>query len=391
MSTGIPREPKGAGPAWTEERRRSDEGRQGLKGRPEASGTSRASGKKLAFIGLGIMGAPMAANLVKAGFDVAGYNRSPARIEQLVAAGGRGAADIATAVRDADVVATMVPDSPDVQAVLAGEGGVFEHASPGALIIDFSSIRPDVAAALAAEGAGRGFRMLDAPVSGGEQGAIEGVLSIMVGGAAADFEAAAPVFDAVGKTIVHVGPSGSGQTVKAANQLMVAGHLELLAEAIVFLEAYGVDTEAALRVLGGGLRRQHGAPAQGGHDAGSRLQARLPDRVARQGHGHRHRGGRRGRRGDPARGRRRAAGGLAEGARRRRAGSFCAAQAGRPALRTTGVRSLSACPRSPRRSSCTSTGRGMDQRRRPRLPVLDILPRPKAGDPAAHVRWEASS
>ncbi len=116
----------------------------------------------------------------------------------------------------------MVPDSPDVQAVLAGEGGVFEHAQPGALIIDFSSIRPDVAAALAAEGAGRGFRMLDAPVSGGEQGAIEGVLSIMVGGAADDFEAAAPVFDVVGKTIVHVGPAGSGQTVKAANQLMVA-------------------------------------------------------------------------------------------------------------------------------------------------------------------------
>jgi len=97
------------------------------------------------------------------------------------------------------------------------------------------------------------LRLLDAPVSGGEQGAIEGVLSIMVGGAAEDFEAAAPVFDAVGKTIVHVGPAGSGQTVKAANQLMVAGHLELLAEAIVFLEAYGVDTEAALRVLGGGL------------------------------------------------------------------------------------------------------------------------------------------
>ena len=208
---------------------------------------------RIGFIGLGIMGAPMAANLVKAGFEVTGYNRSPARVEQLVAAGGRGAADIAGAVRDADVVATMVPDSPDVRAVLAGQDGVFEHAPAGALVIDFSTIRPDVAAALAAEGAERGFRVLDAPVSGGEQGAIEGVLSIMVGGAAADFEAAAPVFDAVGKTIVHVGPPGSGQTVKAANQLMVAGHLELLAEAIVFLEAYGVDTEAALRVLGGGL------------------------------------------------------------------------------------------------------------------------------------------
>ena len=212
-----------------------------------------AMSTRIAFIGLGIMGAPMAANLVKAGFDVTGYNRSPARVEQLVAAGGRGAKDIAEAVREADVVATMVPDSPDVQAVLAGEGGVFEHAPSDALIIDFSSIRPDVATALAAEAAERGFRMLDAPVSGGEQGAIEGVLSIMVGGAAAAFEAAGPVFGAVGKTIVHVGPSGSGQTVKAANQLMVAGQLELLAEAIIFLEAYGVDTEAALRVLGGGL------------------------------------------------------------------------------------------------------------------------------------------
>ena len=207
---------------------------------------------RIGFIGLGIMGAPMAANLVKAGFEVTGYNRSPGRVEQLAEAGGHGAKDICGAVREADVVVTMVPDSPDVQAVLAGEGGVFENAQAGALIIDFSSIRPDVAAALAAEGAERGFRVLDAPVSGGEAGAIEGVLSIMVGGAAGDFEAAKPVFDAVGKTVVHVGPAGSGQTVKAANQLMVAGHLELLAEAIVFLEAYGVDTEAALRVLGGG-------------------------------------------------------------------------------------------------------------------------------------------
>jgi 2-hydroxy-3-oxopropionate reductase len=208
---------------------------------------------RIAFIGLGIMGAPMAANLVKGGFHVTGYNRSPARAQQLAAAGGHAARDIAEAVGDAEVVAVMVPDSPDVQQVLAGPGGVFESAPRGALVIDFSTIRPDVAAALAAEAAGRGFRMLDAPVSGGEQGAVEGVLSIMVGGDAADFAAAAPVFDAVGKTIVHVGPSGAGQTVKAANQLMVAGHLGLLAEAIVFLEAYGVDTGAALRVLGGGL------------------------------------------------------------------------------------------------------------------------------------------
>jgi 2-hydroxy-3-oxopropionate reductase len=208
---------------------------------------------RIAFIGLGVMGAPMATNLVKAGFDVVAYNRSPAKTERLAAAGAQGAQSIAEAVRDADVVATMVPDSPDVRSVLAGEGGVFEHARPGTLVIDFSTIRPDVAAELAAEAAGRGFRLLDAPVSGGEQGAIEGALSVMAGGSAEDFQAAAPVFGAVGETIVHVGPAGSGQTVKAANQLMVAGIIELVAEAIVFLEAHGVDTEAALRVLNGGL------------------------------------------------------------------------------------------------------------------------------------------
>jgi 2-hydroxy-3-oxopropionate reductase len=208
---------------------------------------------RIGFIGLGIMGGPMAANLVRAGFEVTGYNRSPAKAEKLAEAGGKAARSIAAAVQDAEVVATMVPDSPDVRAVLTGEDGVFAHAPANALVIDFSTIRPDVAAELAGAGRERGFRVLDAPVSGGEAGAVEGTLSIMVGGAADDFAAAQPVFDRVGQTIVHVGPAGSGQTVKAANQLIVAGHLALLAEAITFLEAHEVDTEAALRVLGGGL------------------------------------------------------------------------------------------------------------------------------------------
>jgi 2-hydroxy-3-oxopropionate reductase len=147
----------------------------------------------------------------------------------------------------------MVPDSPDVEQVLAGEGGVFDNAEPGTLIIDFSSIRPDVTTALAERARARGFRLLDAPVSGGEKGAVDAVLSIMVGGAPEDFAEAAPILDAVGRTIVHVGPSGAGQTVKAANQLIVAVNIEVLAEALVFLEAYGVDTDAALEVLGGGL------------------------------------------------------------------------------------------------------------------------------------------
>jgi 2-hydroxy-3-oxopropionate reductase len=207
----------------------------------------------VAFIGLGIMGGPMAANLVTAGYDVAGYNRTRHKIDALVAAGGRDAASIGDAVAGAGVVATMLPDSPDVAEVLGGPGGVFEHARPGALLIDFSSIRPDVSARLGAEGTERGFRMLDAPVSGGEKGAIDGTLSIMVGGTAENFAAARPILEAVGKTVVHVGPAGSGQTVKAANQLIVAGTIELVAEAIVFLEAYGVDTAAAVRVLAGGL------------------------------------------------------------------------------------------------------------------------------------------
>ncbi|MCA0156179.1 2-hydroxy-3-oxopropionate reductase [Tsukamurella sp. M9C] len=207
----------------------------------------------IAFIGLGIMGSPMAVHLANAGHTVAGFNRTPERAKPLVDAGGRAAASIADAVADAEVIAVMVPDSPDVQAVLAGEGGVFDNAPAGALIIDFSSIRPDVTTELAKQAAERGFRLIDAPVSGGEAGAINAALSIMVGGTPEDFAAAQPVLDVVGKTIVHVGPNGSGQTVKAANQLIVAGNIQLLAESIVFLEAYGVDTAAAVQVLGGGL------------------------------------------------------------------------------------------------------------------------------------------
>jgi 2-hydroxy-3-oxopropionate reductase len=207
----------------------------------------------IAFIGLGIMGSPMAVHLAKAGHRVAGYNRSPEKAAPLVDAGGRAAESIADAVRDADVVCLMVPDSPDVSTVLAGEGGVFDNAKEGTLVVDFSSIRPDVTTGLAEQAATRGLRLVDAPVSGGEAGAINAALSIMVGGDADDFEAAKPYLDVVGKTVVHVGPSGAGQTVKAANQLIVAANIEALAEAVVFLEAYGVDTAAALEVLGGGL------------------------------------------------------------------------------------------------------------------------------------------
>ncbi|GGJ50786.1 2-hydroxy-3-oxopropionate reductase [Glutamicibacter ardleyensis] len=209
--------------------------------------------QNVAFIGLGIMGLPMAKNLITAGFHVTGFNRSDKATKELIAAGGQGAESIAEAVKDADVIITMVPDSPDVESVTTGAEGLFAHAKPGAIWVDNSSIRPDVSVSLAKRAREAGLRPLDAPVSGGEQGAIDGALSIMVGGEPADFAEAQPVLEAVGKTIVLVGPSGSGQTVKAANQLIVAANIQALSEAVVFLEAYGVDTDSALKVLGGGL------------------------------------------------------------------------------------------------------------------------------------------
>lgn len=211
------------------------------------------SAPTVGFIGLGIMGAPMAANLCAAGLNVNGYSRTRARSEALTSRGLRVADDIAGAVRDADVIITMLPDSPDVEQVSFGDGGVIAHARPGALFIDMSSIRPDTARAIGAQAQSRGLRFLDAPVSGGEQAAIDGTLSIMVGGAATALAAAEPVLKHLGRTIVHVGPLGSGQTVKAANQLIVAGNIELLAEALVFLAAHHVDTDAAISVLQAGL------------------------------------------------------------------------------------------------------------------------------------------
>jgi 2-hydroxy-3-oxopropionate reductase len=195
----------------------------------------------------------MATNLVRADYDVVGFNRSREPIDQLVEAGGRGAESLADAVSGADVVITMVPDSPDVEDAALGEDGIFASAKPGTLYIDCSTISPEVAARLAEVGARHDIRVVDAPVSGGESGAVDAELSIMVGGEPADVEEARPILEKVGKTVVHVGPNGSGQTVKAANQLIVAGIIELVAEAIVFLEASGVDTEAAVEVLAGGL------------------------------------------------------------------------------------------------------------------------------------------
>ncbi|HEX6360277.1 2-hydroxy-3-oxopropionate reductase [Actinophytocola sp.] len=208
---------------------------------------------KVGFVGLGIMGGPMASNLLDAGFEVIGYDLVPAALERLSEAGGKPAASAGQAAAEADIVITMLPNHPHVEAAALGEGGVLDSAKPGTLYIDMSSIRPETARRLAEVGAQRGIRVLDAPVSGGEKGAIDGVLSIMVGGAAEDFAAAQPVFAPLGRTVVHVGPAGAGQTVKAANQLVVGGTYALVAEAIVLMEASGLDASLGLDVLAGGL------------------------------------------------------------------------------------------------------------------------------------------
>lgn len=207
----------------------------------------------VAWIGLGIMGSPMAENLLKAGYPVTGHTLEPHKLARLAAAGGTPAASVREAVAGADVVVTMLPADREVGAVARGDDGVLAHARPGTLFIDMSSISPRTSAALAAEAAARGIRALDAPVSGGEAGAVEGTLSVMCGGERADFEEAAPLLRVLGTTVVHCGPHGAGQTVKAANQLIVAANIQACAEAVVFLEKSGVDLVAALDVLGGGL------------------------------------------------------------------------------------------------------------------------------------------
>jgi 2-hydroxy-3-oxopropionate reductase len=204
-------------------------------------------------IGLGVMGAPMAANLAAGGFDVVGFSRRPSAAAALERRGGRAAGTIADAVKGADVVITVLSDGPAVAEVVLGEDGVLAHASPGLLLVDMSTIDVATTRRVAEAAATRAVKTLDAPVSGGEQGAVDGTLSIMVGGDQDDFEAVLPAFEKMGRTILHLGPAGTGQIVKAANQLLVGGTLALLAEAMVFLEAHDVDMTKALEVLAGGL------------------------------------------------------------------------------------------------------------------------------------------
>jgi 2-hydroxy-3-oxopropionate reductase len=199
------------------------------------------------------MGKPMARNLIAAGHDVTVFNRSRAAVAELVAAGATAADSPRAAARGADAVLTMLPDGPDVAAVVRGDDGILAGARAGMLLIDSSSIAPAVARELAAEARARSVRFVEAPVSGGPEGAAAATLSIMTGGERADVERAEPLLRALGKTLVYCGPSGAAQTVKACNQLVVALHIQAVAEALVLAEKAGVPTDALLQVLGAGL------------------------------------------------------------------------------------------------------------------------------------------
>jgi 2-hydroxy-3-oxopropionate reductase len=203
------------------------------------------------FIGLGIMGKPMAENLIEAGYDLVAYNRTSEKAGEL---DGATVAETPREVAEqSDITITMLPDSPQVEEVLAGEDGVLEGIKEGALIVDMSTISPVVTEELSEKAKETGASMLDAPVSGGDVGAIEGTLSIMVGGSEGDFERARPLFEVMGGTVTHVGPVGTGQVVKAANQIVVALTIEAVSEALVLGSKGGVAPEKILDVLGGGL------------------------------------------------------------------------------------------------------------------------------------------
>jgi 3-hydroxyisobutyrate dehydrogenase len=207
---------------------------------------------RVGFVGLGTMGAAMAANVARAGFEVSAWNRTPGRAPELADLGVRSAATPAAVAAASEIVVTIVSDTPDVEAVLFGADGVADGAAAGCLVVDMSTISPSATRDFAARLAERGVAMLDAPVSGGSEGAQKGTLSIFVGGDARDLERARPVLGAMGTTITHVGPIGSGQAVKAVNQVILAGGYLGVAEGIVLAIKAGLDVEQVVAALSGG-------------------------------------------------------------------------------------------------------------------------------------------
>ena len=211
--------------------------------------------RPIGFIGLGLMGKPMALNLVRAGFAVRVLSRSPQPVEELVAAGAESASLPSDLASQCDVIITMLPDGPDVRAVLSGPNGLFEGLRPGSVIVDMSSISPDTAKELASEVKRRGCWMLDAPVSGGEIGAKSGTLSIMVGGESEALERVRPILEKLGspERLVHVGESGAGQLCKVCNQLVIGGALAAVSEAFALAKKSGVDGAKVRQALMGGF------------------------------------------------------------------------------------------------------------------------------------------
>lgn len=208
--------------------------------------------ERIGFIGLGIMGQGMAHNLLKAGFDLTVWNRTRSKMDEFLEAGAGGAKSPADLARTCDILITCVSDTPDVEAVILGEDGVIHGVQEGALVIDCSTISPHVTRSIAGRLAEKGADMLDAPISGGSEGAAEGTLSIMVGGDGAQVERAMPALEAMGKAITHVGDNGAGQTVKLVNQILVVSNMLGVAEALLFAEAGGLDLEKALQAVSQG-------------------------------------------------------------------------------------------------------------------------------------------
>ncbi len=208
--------------------------------------------ERVGFVGLGIMGGPMATNLIKAGFKLTVWNRTPARAEPLVEQGAALAQSPADVAAASEVTVSCVSDSPDVEAVALGDQGIIHGAPPGSIYIDCSTISPAVARSVADAMQQRDVAMLDAPISGGDVGAKAGTLAIMVGGEAEAFDRCLPIFEAMGKTIVHVGPSGAGQVVKLCNQVAGALNLLAMAEAVTLSRQAGVDPVKMLEVVSAG-------------------------------------------------------------------------------------------------------------------------------------------
>ena len=207
---------------------------------------------KVAFIGMGTMGSAMALNILRAGYEVTVHNRSREREEPVAKAGARRADSPKNAARGADIVITCVSDTPDLEAVVLGENGVIQGAKAGAIVVDMSTISPSATRRIAAELAKKGIRMLDAPVSGGSEGAQKGTLSIMVGGEATDVQKAMPVLRAMGKSITHIGPTGAGQMTKAINQVVAGGVYLAVAEGVTLGLKAGLDMEKVVQALAGG-------------------------------------------------------------------------------------------------------------------------------------------